>query len=81
MRKEGVANHIPCHYCGLPIDYYAPASSPLAFTADHVIPVAAGGSDRRENLVHAHNKCNRAKSDSLAMPVSVVRVSQVRHQW
>lgn len=57
-----------CHLCG----------HDGADAADHVIPLARGGSDTRDNLKPAHHfepcptcgiKCNRVKSDKLVAPV------------
>ena len=57
-----------CHLCG----------HPGADAADHIIPLARGGTDTRANLAPAHHfvecetcgiKCNRAKSDKLIAPV------------
>lgn len=70
LRRQSESVNAPCYYCGCPIDYHASRFAPLSFTADHVIPVAAGGSDRMENLVPCHWKCNRAKSDMLAVPMA-----------
>ncbi len=62
-------NDMPCFYCGMPFDFNTRrTTAPLAFTVDHVVPVAAGGTDRLENLVPAHYRCNRAKSDTLVTP-------------
>jgi 5-methylcytosine-specific restriction endonuclease McrA len=82
LRKTGEQNHIPCYYCGSPINYFARQNSPLAFTVDHKIPVAAGGSDHLDNLVRAHNKCNRAKSDHFAEPLKRdTRVMTTKKWW
>lgn len=43
-----------CYYCGQD-----------ANTVDHLIPVAKGGSDDRENLVAACKRCNFSKQDKL----------------
>ena len=57
-----------CHLCG----------HDGADAADHVIPLARGGSDTRDNLKPAHHfepcatcgiKCNRVKSGKLVAPV------------
>ena len=57
-----------CHLCG----------HPGADAADHVISLARGGSDTRDNLKPSHHfepcptcgiKCNRVKSDKLVAPV------------
>ncbi len=44
-----------CAYCG-----------ELATTWDHVVPIAAGGSNSRRNKVPACKPCNFVKSDALA---------------
>lgn len=70
LRRRAKLNNIPCYYCGMPFDWRTKNPySPLAFTADHVIPREAGGSDLMENLVPAHFKCNRAKGTQIAVPV------------
>lgn len=51
----------PCHICGEPIDYNAHHLDPLAFTIDHITPIAAGGQDVLDNLAAAHRGCNRVK--------------------
>ena len=45
------ANYV-CHYCGLP-----------ANTADHIIPVAKGGSNEASNLLPACIQCNSTRQD------------------
>ena len=70
LRRRAKLNNAPCYYCGMPFDRRTSNPySPLAFTADHVIPREAGGSDRMENLVPAHFKCNRAKGVNLVNPM------------
>ena len=57
-----------CHLCG----------HPGADAADHVVPLAQGGSDTVDNLRPAHHfepcptcgvKCNRVKGDKVIAPV------------
>ena len=71
----------PCAYCGLPIDLNAPKSAPLSFTVDHVVPVSAGGSDRMDNLVPAHYRCNIAKSDKIAIQQPKKASKATRRWW
>ncbi len=70
LRKRARMCDAVCFYCGQPFYWGKNRNNPLAFTVDHVIPWSAGGSDRMENLVPAHNRCNRAKSDHLAEPAT-----------
>ena len=81
LRRRSRMSNAVCAYCGMPIDYDAPPSSPLAFTADHVVPVHAGGSDRMENLVPAHARCNRAKSDRVVAARPRKETSATRRWW
>jgi hypothetical protein len=57
-----------CVYCGA-----APTETPLH--ADHVIPVAEGGTDVPENLVTACAECNLGKS---AVPLDKVRYAKAQ---
>ena len=52
----------PCWICGLPIDYQLKHPHPKSFVVDHVIPIAAGGTDTIDNKRAAHRDCNRAKA-------------------
>lgn len=38
---------------------------PLAFSADHVVPIARGGLKVWHNMQATHRTCNRTKSDSM----------------
>lgn len=51
----------PCAICGQPIDYTIRYPHPDAYTLDHVVPVARGGSDSLSNKQPAHNRCNKTK--------------------
>lgn len=72
-RRIIAADEPPCHlqaigqclYPGQPIDYEAHHLDPMAFTIDHIKPLALGGTDTLDNLGPAHRACNRAKSDKL----------------
>ena len=50
-----------CHICGHPIDYTLPWTDPAAYVVDHIVPIAAGGSDAINNKQAAHRDCNRQK--------------------
>jgi 5-methylcytosine-specific restriction endonuclease McrA len=45
-------NRLPCHICGRPFTQRAD------ITADHIVPVARGGSNDISNLSPAHLSCN-----------------------
>jgi 5-methylcytosine-specific restriction endonuclease McrA len=40
--------NLVCVACGQPIDVTLPQYDPMAFTADHVVPVGLGGDNRGE---------------------------------
>jgi 5-methylcytosine-specific restriction endonuclease McrA len=50
-REIVLAAHPRCYWCG----------EPDADTVDHIVPVALGGSNRRDNLVPACRHCNFAR--------------------
>jgi 5-methylcytosine-specific restriction endonuclease McrA len=49
---------------------------PLAFQIDHVIPLHKGGLDELSNIVAAHRKCNRDKSDKIPLPPGATYVTE-----
>ena len=55
-----VAQRASCLYCGVHIPYFGPKSH-----VDHLVPIAAGGSNSAENLVWACAKCDEDKADML----------------
>lgn len=69
-RKHVARGKPPCHLCGQDIDYTAHHLEPLSFTIDHVIPLDKGGPDElflpdgTPQILPAHRKCNREKSNS-----------------
>lgn len=74
-RKLVARGRPPCHLCGNEIDYEASHLEPLAFTIDHIIPLAKGGLDEIDNIAAAHRQCNRAKGDGgaeIKAPVTFV---------
>lgn len=50
-----------CHYCGVRLTW----RGKYELTADHFIPKAAGGSNKRTNLVASCGPCNWAKGAKL----------------
>ena len=52
-----------CHLCGQRVRKGIPATSPAGPTIDHLVPIAAGGQDVRENVALAHRRCNVRRQD------------------
>ena len=78
-RRALSKGHPPCAWCGEDIDYNADYLDPMAFQVDHVMPLNRGGTDTLDNVVPAHRKCNRQKSDRLPMPPGATFVT--RRVW
>lgn len=55
LQRDG---HV-CNYCG-----------DVATHVDHIIPVAAGGTDSMDNLTAACARCNQKKSDNVGIFLS-----------
>ena len=64
--------NLVCGICGQPIDVALPQYDPMSFTADHVIAVAAGGSNYGE-LQASHYRCNSARGSK---PLEAVRLDR-----
>lgn len=47
-----------CGICGMPLTAHG-------VEVDHIVPVAAGGSDARRNLRLVHQACNRSRGSRL----------------
>jgi 5-methylcytosine-specific restriction endonuclease McrA len=58
LRKELLDTDPHCYWCGRPLN--VPSS-----TLDHRVPLAKGGTNRRENLVLCCDPCNQAKAAML----------------
>lgn len=58
------AQGLPCHICGMPIDYTLPAGDPMSFEVDEIVPVSKGGSPiERSNVAPAHRICNEKRGN------------------
>lgn len=68
FREQSKKNKTGCWICEGskgPIDYYAPASTPLSFAADHATPTSLGGEAvRLENLRASHFGCNSSRGNT-----------------
>lgn len=57
LKRKSAREGSPCHICGHPINYLLSYPSPMAFQADHVDAIAAGGHVYGE-LAPSHATCN-----------------------
>lgn len=74
LRKRVAAMGLPCHLCGLPIDYslttYTDPTDgktkrhPMSFELDELLPVSKGGSPfDMSNVAPAHRICNQKRGN------------------
>lgn len=66
---------LTCRYCGL-WDV-----SGQILSVDHVLPVSAGGDNRRDNLVTACWNCNRLKGKKLDVLQPIPLETLHKYQW
>jgi 5-methylcytosine-specific restriction endonuclease McrA len=59
-----------CVHCRRHFNWSAHPRAPLAFTADHIIPRAVGGTDDPANLTPAHYGCNSSRGKRAFDPVT-----------
>ncbi|MBW3077700.1 hypothetical protein [Bifidobacterium simiiventris] len=64
--RRDMAADAPCHLCGQPIDYHAPAQSPDAWEPDHDPPlsVAPRYGEDPSHIKPSHCSCNRSRQAS-----------------
>lgn len=66
LRNRVRAMGLPCHLCGMPIDYSLPAGEPMSYELDEIVPVSKGGSPYDPaNVAPAHRICNQRKGDRI----------------
>lgn len=62
LKRKARRLDLPCHLCGERFDWTLPYYDGGAFTADHLDPIATGGSIVGP-LLPAHRSCNARKGD------------------
>lgn len=79
ITKAKRAGTLQCALCGRQLDPDAPRCTDAAIELDHVVPVAAGGTDEQDNLQLSCYPCNRAKGDGTRAATTVMpRVASCR---
>ena len=63
-----------CHLCGSKID-----GTREGWELEHIIPLAMGGSDKRDNLRPAHVKCHRVKTTEDVGNIARAKRREARH--
>lgn len=66
LRKALVHRGMPCALCGIPVTTHDP-QLPTHAELDHIVPVARGGTDTRDNVQVLCRKCNRRKGTKMPM--------------
>lgn len=78
LRRHVARTGEPCWICGQPIDLTLPARHAMAFTADHVEPLARGGAVCGE-IRPAHRRCN-SRRNARAAPETITAPTTTR-EW
>lgn len=77
LRRVAKRNDLPCWICGQRFDWSLPWKHSMAFTADHVAPIAAGGSMTGE-LRPAHRGCNSRRGVGRQVQPAAPLVTKVK---
>lgn len=77
FRRDCYNRRAVCWLCRRPIDYDAEPQSPLAFEADHYMPLSRSPELAYvyTNLRPSHSRCNRLRGDKLGSSVGWVQPS------
>jgi 5-methylcytosine-specific restriction enzyme A len=59
VSAQVIAQTKTCHWCG------GPPAADDPFTADHIVPLARGGTNDRSNLIGAHRSCNSRRGGQM----------------
>lgn len=80
LKRRARKLDLPCHLCGNPFDWSLDWKHPMAFTADHVDPVATGGS-MTGPLLPAHRSCNSRRQTKPLHEVTKPREPKHSRDW
>jgi 5-methylcytosine-specific restriction endonuclease McrA len=70
-----------CWLCGKHIDFKATPNSAKAWSVEHLLCKTFGGSDRLENLVLCHPRCNHVLADRCLKDKIKLRERRIRKDW
>ena len=80
LKRRTMKLGLPCHLCGNPFDWSLDWKHPMSFTADHIEPVATGGSMTGE-LRPAHRSCNSRRQTTPLDDVKPTRKPRHSQTW
>lgn len=80
LRRQAKRNNTPCHLCGKPIDFTLDWKHPMAFTADHLEAIAAGGR-MLGDLAPAHRSCNSRRGKKPLGTTKRASPPKTSRQW
>ncbi len=92
LRQSIKRQGLPCHICGLPIDYSLPAGHPMSYELDELVPVSRLPYEQRKaaacdpsNVAPAHRRCNQRKGNRMATDagLNAAKAAPIAHsrQW
>ena len=80
LRRQCQRTGAPCHLCHHPFDFTLEWSHPMAFTADHITPVARGGS-MTGPLLPAHRSCNSRRGAKPLEQTTTIEPPHTSRKW
>jgi len=80
LKRQARKTGAPCHLCGKPFDFDLDWKAPMAFTADHIEAVAAGGS-MTGSLKPAHRSCNSRRGKKSLNDLPTVTAPKTSRDW
>lgn len=80
LKRRARRDNNGCHLCGRAIDYDLDYRHPMAFTADHIEAVGAGGS-MTGPLKPAHRSCNSRRGKKALGAMKTVAKPLTSRQW
>lgn len=82
LRNRVRAMGLPCHICGMPIDYSLPPGDPMSYELDEILPVSKGGSPYDpSNVAPAHRVCNQRKGNRTPQDASKSPRLPLSRKW
>ena len=65
--RQRIRDQDVCHICGQWIDIELGPRDPMAWEADHIVPIYLGGSNLGE-LAPSHRSCNQGRNRRVVQP-------------
>jgi len=80
LKRQCRKNGTPCHLCGKGFDFDLEWKHPMAFTADHLEPIASGGS-MTGRLAPCHRSCNSRRGAKPLESIKRAETPKTSREW